>query len=941
MFSFTECTEWISNIEYDSKFQRVYAISELSIYILDIKSRSCVACLSHAHESPVTKCCWYDADQFYITGCAKGTIRCWSPNNKLISGVRFEPHSNGEDGLPLHSSHTNNQFTLLHTFLAHASAITGLVLHPSVNSSNMCISSGMDGYVKIFSLESYEILQQFNTSFSINKFILFEHNLKYICLICHTNGDIHKWKLEPYSKLFKNGHEPIEYIELCDNYGITRKVNHIEVNTPISEDVNHDNVFDAINQMLDVPVFQAQPPQQPQRSNSKDMFHINRQFSRSVSLNESSVDSADDSTVSFHQAPFASRPPTVKFAADVLSNDRNAPPTTGSRNIALPKCILVGTGHDINLVGIQSNIICRIEPEQLIDEVLFCAYSVYQQLLFCCVSSGCLKIFCMRSSIGVAIRSIVVSTIGSDLPSCMTIIPDMCVPVLRSAQNSKDMRGNVSPMNAMEALAIGTVAGTLYFLDTYHDCALISSHHCYQGKIHAVKYRDSRNELLTIGASDLLGVLSIKIMKIPSVAVTNEILCDKYYSCWNYSSKFSYIAYGSKNGICRYFTAMESDTSSKIGGIHSFVSTRKDNSNVSDGSYAELLRQDENHSNEILCISFCDELKIYATSSLDMSIKIWNYDRHYLRTLIFDIIPNIILFHNKDGDLLIAQNKSIIKISINVWNISQSETERKDDAVEDNSIALLPSSPKKTSASSRHTTSRSSTSRRTGTRGSVKTPASDVFLTESNLHDDETINGFVNVPFNMSKTKRGYWSSSEFDGVDDQSRETKVKSDVVFDVRHPKFTIRANNRKQRPFVPSLSAKKKIVDDKDRDEHEESVNVLDTQRKTSICGRKASAVMKMKSLRQAFIHNSNNEPLIQMQSESDERRNSVVNFVDMNHSGTTMIANLNARSTALASIQQKVIAEEHFDEEYFIKVNGPMQTVVQKRGQRHRNAIMRG
>lgn len=68
MYSFDDCTEWVSKMIYDSKYSRIYAIQETNAKILCLTTRSMVEELQHTHDAPLNCVCWYERNQFYITG---------------------------------------------------------------------------------------------------------------------------------------------------------------------------------------------------------------------------------------------------------------------------------------------------------------------------------------------------------------------------------------------------------------------------------------------------------------------------------------------------------------------------------------------------------------------------------------------------------------------------------------------------------------------------------------------------------------------------------------------------------------------------------------------------------------------------------------------------------------------------------------------------------
>lgn len=69
LYSFKGCTDWVTKMIYEPQFNRIYALKERSAQVLSIPRRSCVTSLEDCHEAPINVVCWYERNQFYITGC--------------------------------------------------------------------------------------------------------------------------------------------------------------------------------------------------------------------------------------------------------------------------------------------------------------------------------------------------------------------------------------------------------------------------------------------------------------------------------------------------------------------------------------------------------------------------------------------------------------------------------------------------------------------------------------------------------------------------------------------------------------------------------------------------------------------------------------------------------------------------------------------------------
>jgi WD40 repeat protein len=69
LYSFEDSEKWITNMVFEPQFNRIYAIKERSVQVLSISRRSVITTLVDVHEAPVNVVCWYERNQFYLTGC--------------------------------------------------------------------------------------------------------------------------------------------------------------------------------------------------------------------------------------------------------------------------------------------------------------------------------------------------------------------------------------------------------------------------------------------------------------------------------------------------------------------------------------------------------------------------------------------------------------------------------------------------------------------------------------------------------------------------------------------------------------------------------------------------------------------------------------------------------------------------------------------------------
>ena len=64
--------------------------------------------------------------------------------------------------------------------------------------------------------------------------------------------------------------------------------------------------------------------------------------------------------------------------------------------------------------------------------------------------------------------------------------------------------------------------------------------------------------------------------------------------------------------------------------------------------------KDEEHLSEITHVSSCGNLSIFASSSRDGALKIWNSDGLLIREMMFDTTLSGLCFSNQRGDILVS-----------------------------------------------------------------------------------------------------------------------------------------------------------------------------------------------------------------------------------------------------------------------------------------------
>jgi WD40 repeat protein len=767
LFTIQGCDDWVTKMIHEPNFKRIYAISENSVSICDLRSQSVKIRLHEIHEAPVTCVCWYAVDQYYLTACSRGQVCCWSPRPTPSANS-----TNSAGGIGASSPAPPSKHTLLHSFFAHSKGVTGLALHPS---PGMFITAGLDGYIKVWDFEIYSLLQCLSLSSGLTHFKVCQFNSSDVCLFALSSGEAGIWKINSCCSEFSLCASDVLSLHSFDSFiqsdhllTLTEQENGEmfpgggggggggEEQQRYQQQQQQDRQGEEKNQEEGEGGERSRPPTalpptlaaleagiesaDPLVANSDQDRRTPKPGSRKSkkpSNNNSSATSVLPSIPVIVSAPLnlsAAADPNAATPTDPLPPPPPPPPSAPPPTaINLERTILAFAGNDLQVMTPSGHLKSRVEPDALVEGVSAIAFSVFQQLLFCLLENSHIRIFCTKSTICVLLREVYVGAIGSDEPTALVITDTMTSTPSSSSTNSgggggggggggsghrtsstsRDMRGNRSPLNCEEILMIGTCSGTLICLDTFQECQTVGIQQIFSGKVEDMKYRQLRKELIGVGYS-LTSVAErvIKIWKVGGMSdgdrdrdrdrdrgmgmvLMHEISCDVTFSCWEISLTYSLICIGCSDGFTRLFhliaaasaegsfglppaSAPASGTATAIGiGIGGSLNSRTntpllrpltgsgpgpssgsgdpitlENKNlptssrleVPQGRHLEVIRQEGGHEDEILAISFCDELRAYATSAMDCTIKFWDFEKRIIKSILFNSPPRCILF---------------------------------------------------------------------------------------------------------------------------------------------------------------------------------------------------------------------------------------------------------------------------------------------------------
>ena len=758
IYQFEECTEWVSKLIYEPCQHRAYAISEGSVSILNFRTRKMECIVSDLHETPVTACIWYPRDKFYITSCMNGIVRCWFLKDRSISLHKEKGNACSISSVPV----------ILHTFNAHSKAVTGMNLHPR---PGFLVTAGMDACIKVFDLEGFTQVQSFQTADSITNFTLGEFSMHPVCLFAHLSGDLMMWKI---------GSCCVEF-------------------ATCSSDIVTLTAFENINEYYTTHESQIKFLESDALGSKVGYGPSKVSESIAASMNDSSSGSSlsgpiigQDLSISVATLAEDSRSALPNYIVDLNKTVNEKLPTVLSRNASevmkeeqydenfkKNNCMVAFAGHDLQILTVTGSMISRCPADSLIDGVTHYTYSMFQQLLFCVLESGSLRVFCTRSAVCVLLREINIGGLSSDKTTALTLVEGLSLGPLRSSHTSKDMRGESSPLNVNEAILIGTANGNLLCLDTFQECALVMTQQISKGPLEELRYRPLRKELLVV-LKNSVGCKnsSVKMFQVPDMVLTHSFSLDKAFSCAATSWTESYIVIGCEKGSHHLFKLFDIDEESVHGTKRYNMELTEEN--VTFGQFVEILHEDADHCSTVTGISFCHTLNSYATSGLDSAVKFWNYRKKCLQTVLLDTPSRDVLFHWPIGHLLVTQREKLHSIPFECWKSELSLEHyslNEDWDGYDNVPETTP--PSSSKAVSRHS-------------GSSKPRTGVTFLTD---HDRDEIAemAFLEAALQSKGNLEDYWrkhSSVGFGGkVRKRSSKSRKKGTVTFDVRNPTVPI--------------------------------------------------------------------------------------------------------------------------------------------------------
>lgn len=700
LYSFEDCEKWVTHMIYEPQFNKIYAIKERSVQVLSTTRRSVITTLTDVHDAPVNVVCWYERNQFYMTGCSRGEIKCWTSNfNQKSSQLSTSSSIMKSNDAP------TNMFSLLHTFKGHTKAVTAIKLHPV---SGLAISTSLDGFLKVLNLEALLELFSIQLGVGISGMRIINIGMHHHgILMSTTDATLKLWKIT----------------SVCDFFGVTSsKIGRLEVFENLEAELElhyRQKQRDLVMQSggLNLAAIKLR-----NRSNS----HSNRNSSESQSKQqyiERDIDEVNEENEEGSEDEINAHDDEQHMPDVPGKRQRQASVSYADGGSISDKILVTYSTQDLRAFTQSGQLLGRLEPEHVVEGIKDYCVSVYQKLLFCLCDGDRVLVFDLRrftfplvhefnlrgtssTSSSNVMTSVMARfnqavsnregnnnegngggspiasqphqgtdgpptaedhrnanprpyqnvNVAEDLGICCELVDVGPAVALRAprftsggggeqAQFKTDARGNRVPDYISSYLLIGMNNGAILFLDTLNNFEVQMNFQATNGIVVDMKYRRRQRELIVLGKDLSQTYSNIRIWRLPDMDFLGEFSNLKKVSCFSVSSSLNFFGVGMYDGNVRLFN--HEPEAAKI---------------------REIVKSGESHALSVMSLCFCDDLRIYYTASLDGKVKIWDYEKRLIRTIALNLPSCAVVPNGNVGDIVMAQNHYLLTIPKRIWN---------------------------------------------------------------------------------------------------------------------------------------------------------------------------------------------------------------------------------------------------------------------------------
>lgn len=80
-------------LSYQVESKRIYALMDRSVQVYSLSDKTAYTKLENIHDCPITNIIWSRRNQFYVTACSGGLVKCWTSYFVHLSNDNMLPKS--------------------------------------------------------------------------------------------------------------------------------------------------------------------------------------------------------------------------------------------------------------------------------------------------------------------------------------------------------------------------------------------------------------------------------------------------------------------------------------------------------------------------------------------------------------------------------------------------------------------------------------------------------------------------------------------------------------------------------------------------------------------------------------------------------------------------------------------------------------------------------
>ena len=334
---------------------------------------------------------------------------------------------------------------------------------------------------------------------------------------------------------------------------------------------------------------------------------------------------------------------------------------------------LVCASRDIRLYSARTKkeppkLACALQPGTVADPFVQCVYSYSRKTIFGLMNSGDIHLTKSKTKAQYFENTDVWSDIfplPGDISTCLTLLDalprlergtkDMAnllhehrdAAASKAAKATGKKAGGFGRLKAAAAaageaakdaqvLAVGGTKGFVSFLDCHDDGKLLSTFDAHHNTpVHSIYYSVLTRILVTVDVRAI-----IKLWQMPTATFKFAAPLGELPTAVACSRTFPRMLMGHADGTVRMIY-LKQGSPEQIDPVQTVTP----------------------HTDEILCLTFCDALRLYASSSADRSVHVRDFANRLLHRLNFDRPARSVVFTDDRGSMMLSQGISVITIA--------------------------------------------------------------------------------------------------------------------------------------------------------------------------------------------------------------------------------------------------------------------------------------